>query len=207
MQQLLNRFYRWFFLGWFGLVDRLFFRQQRWQEVPLSASKPVLLLANHISWWDGIWLLLRNQMHWKRKFNVLMLAKELQKRPFLTALGAIGLGKGREQLQCLSQLTALAQDAHNLLLVFPEGAIQSTHQSPTQFETALLRRLDLSEWQVVFVYSAVEYLNQPRPTRFHFVEPSATNDYRDLTKAYAAFKVQSQELLAAEITRSMRQSS
>jgi 1-acyl-sn-glycerol-3-phosphate acyltransferase len=205
MQQLLNRFYRCFFLGWFWLGDRLFFHQQRWQEAALCAHKPVLLLANHISWWDGAWMFLHNAGYWKRRFKVLMLEAELQKRPFLAALGAIGLGKGREQLQCLSQLTALAQDAQNLLLIFPEGAIQSAHQSLTKFETALIRRLDLSEWQVVFVYSAVEYLNQPRPTRFHFVEPCETNDYRGLSTAYSAFKAKCQAQLATEITRSMRQ--
>jgi len=203
MQQLLNRFYRWFFLGWFGLVDRLFFRWQHWQEVPFDAQKPVLLLGNHISWWDGAWMLLRNAGHWKRRFNVLMLESELQKRPFLAALGAIGLQKGREQLQTLTQLQALANDPANLLLIFPEGRIGAAQAGELHFQKGLLNRLHLPDWQVVFVFSAVEFANKPRPSRYHFLKIADLVDAIDLEAAYHDFQRACQQrlvdLIAAEL--------
>lgn len=199
MQQLLNRFYRWFFLGWFGLVDRLFFRRQHWQEVTFDAQKPVLLLGNHISWWDGAWMLLRNAGQWKRRFNVLMLEAELQKRPFLAALGAIGLQKGREQLQTLAQLNELTKDPSNLLLIFPEGSIGAAQAPTLHFQKGLLNRLHLPDWQVVFVFSAVEFLNQPRPSRFHYLQTYAAADVAALEAAYQHFKAQCQQQLAGEI--------
>jgi len=202
MQQLLNRFYRWFFLGWFGLVDRLFFRRQHWQEVPFDAQKPVLLLSNHISWWDGAWILLRNAGHWQRRFNVLMLEAELQKRPFLAALGAIGLQKGREQLQTLTQLNVLTKDPSNLLLIFPEGRIGAAQAGELHFQKGLLNRLHLPDWQVVFVFSAVEFANKPRPGRYHSLKIADSADALDLEAAYRDFQRQCQQrlvdLIAAE---------
>jgi len=199
MKHLQKQFYRHFFLSWFWLTDRLFFREQQWREVPFTARKPILLLANHISWWDGAWLLLRNESHWKRRFNVLMLAHELRKRSFLTASGAIGLGKGRQQLQALEQLKDLANDASNMLLIFPEGAIQAAQAKETVFQMGLLKRLDFSRWQVVFVFSAVEYINKPRPTRFHFVQPYQTTDPSALPAAYSAFKERCRHELSLKI--------
>lgn len=205
MQQLLNRFYRWFFLGWFGLVDRLVFRQQHWQALVLDSQKPVLLLGNHISWWDGAWMLLRNAGHWKRRFNVLMLEAELQKRPFLAALGAIGLPKGRQQLQTLAQLQALAKDPANLLLIFPEGSIGAAQAPTLHFQKGLLNRLYLADWQVVFVFSAVEFLNRPRPSRFHYLQPYAGADAATLEAAFQHFKAQCQQQLASDIAARLHQ--
>ncbi len=206
MQQLLNRFYRWFFLGWFGLVDRLLFRRQNWQEVVLEPQKPVLLLGNHISWWDGAWMLLRNAQHWKRRFNVLMLARELQKRPFLAALGAIGLQKGREQLQTLAQLNALAKDPANLLLLFPEGRIGAAQAGELHFQNGLLNRLHLPDWQVVFVFSAVEFANKPRPSRYHFLKKLDAADLSDLEAAYRDFRRACQQQLVDLISAELQQS-
>ena len=39
---------------------------------------PILLLANHVSWWDGFWIMNLDMKVLKRKFHFMMLEEQLQ---------------------------------------------------------------------------------------------------------------------------------
>lgn len=40
----------------------------------------VLLIANHIGWWDGFWALYLSMKVFRKKYHFMMLEKELRKR-------------------------------------------------------------------------------------------------------------------------------
>ena len=40
---------------------------------------PVLLMSNHVSWWDGFWAMYVNLKVFRRKFHFMMLEDQLRK--------------------------------------------------------------------------------------------------------------------------------
>ena len=101
-------------------------------------SDPVLLVANHVSWWDGF-LLRRLQVFLRPRgsFHVVMLERELGQRPFLRLLGGVGLAPGSAtSLRRLLRELAAARRARpdRVVLFFPQGRIWPSHRRPLGFQ-------------------------------------------------------------------------
>ena len=54
---------------------------------------PVLLISNHISWWDGFWSMYLNVKVLKRKFHFMMLEEQLRKFWFFNYSGGFSVNK------------------------------------------------------------------------------------------------------------------
>ena len=54
---------------------------------------PVLLISNHISWWDGFWAMYINLKVLKRKFHFMMLEEQLRKYWFFNYTGGFSVNK------------------------------------------------------------------------------------------------------------------
>jgi 1-acyl-sn-glycerol-3-phosphate acyltransferase len=187
-----------FFLAWFRIINGLSFDEMRYHGNFPASKDSVLLLANHISWWDGIWVYLLNKRFWKRSFKVLMRAEELEKRPFLKHLGAIPLYTGRKQLESLALLQQLLSEPGQLVLFFPEARISSP-LSPRAWENTLLKRLLKPEQRVAFLFQVTAYAHRPRPTSFHFVKAASALSPPDLEAAYRIFEAECQQQMATQI--------
>ena len=58
----------------------------------LDPKHPALLVANHMSWWDGFFLIHLQQQLWPETPHYsVMLESELRKFPFFRKIGAIGV--------------------------------------------------------------------------------------------------------------------
>ena len=79
---------------------------------------PVLLIANHIGWWDGFWAmhLMLKVLH--RKFYFMMQEDQLLKYRFFNQTGAFSIRKSsREALQSLSYASSLLEEPSNMVLM------------------------------------------------------------------------------------------
>jgi 1-acyl-sn-glycerol-3-phosphate acyltransferase len=138
---------------------------------PPRADLPVLVAANHVSWWDGF--LLREaheRLRPRQPFCIVMTERELSRRPWLRALGAVGIEPGSVS----SVRRAFREAGHrrrdepgSFFVYFPQGVIWPSSRRPLGFErgVALLARV-LAPVSILPAAIHIEPLNRARPTPF-----------------------------------------
>ena len=88
-------FYVWFIRVYTAVNLRLNFRKIIIEgDTVVPEDKPLLLVGNHFSWWDGFFAYYLNYTLWRRKFHVMMLEEQLEKRMFLNKVGAYSVKRG-----------------------------------------------------------------------------------------------------------------
>lgn len=104
---------------------------------PLPHGTPLLLCANHESWWDGFVLReVQRMLRPEGSFHAVMLDAELSRRPFLRPLGALGVTPGSiaSVRRLLHTLTALAHRRPDAVIAyFPQGRIRPGSPQPLDF--------------------------------------------------------------------------
>jgi len=131
-----------------------------------DAGLPVLIISNHFSWWDGFIQLQLNNRFFKRRFHVMMLEEQLNKFRILNKGGAFSVQKNsRDIIESLNYSVEILSDPKNVLLLFPQGEIQSLYTTYFRFESGLnylLRNLE-TDIQLVFNVNLVDYLSNKKP--------------------------------------------
>lgn len=131
---------------------------------------PLLLVANHVSWWDGF--VLREVQRLLRPgvpLYTLMSEAELKRFPFFRCLGAVGIdGSAAPSVaRALRLLEARLRERPNAAIVyFPQGRIWPSHRRPLGFQRGVelfARRLSA---EVLPVGLHAEPLNTVSPTFF-----------------------------------------
>ena len=132
-------------------------------------EKSKLLIANHFSWWDGFIGNYLSYKYYKKKFHVMMLKEQLARRMFLNKAGAFSVEQSSrsvvESLQYSAEI--LSQDG-NLLMMFPQGKIESLYHSHFQFAKGVEKILENCHPlpEIVFNINLVDYFSNPTPTLF-----------------------------------------
>lgn len=125
---------------------------------------PVLLVSNHISWWDGFWMVHLNACIWKRKFHVLMDEASLAENKWLNYAGAFSLDRRaiRESMQLCERIL---QNKEHLLLYFPQGRFQSLYDNQLRFKRGAdyLIRETPGDFDIILVANVVEYNCRKKP--------------------------------------------
>lgn len=161
-----NRLYTWF-LQWFsrGML-KFHFRDFHIHHSLADSGEAITLIGNHFSWWDGFILAEVNHRIWDRRFHVMMLEEELRKRMFLNRVGAFSIKQeDRSMIESLEYASSLLSDSENLVLLFPQGEIQSKYIRPFAFQQGVQRIYDAAEPspQIIFSVILVEYFSYIRP--------------------------------------------
>ena len=134
---------------------------------------PVLLIANHISWWDGFWAMYLNLKILKRKFHFMMLEEQLRKFWLFNYTGGFSVNKkAKSVIETLNYAGELLIDSANMVLIFPQGEIQSMHLQSFQFEKGInhiLRSKD-ETIQILFMANLVDYFSTPKPIVNIYIE-------------------------------------
>jgi 1-acyl-sn-glycerol-3-phosphate acyltransferase len=137
-------------------------------------DKPLLLVSNHMSWWDGFWVMYLNLKLLHRRFHFMMLEEQLGKRLFLNKSGGFSIRKGsRSIVETLNYTVELLNDKRNLVLMFPQGEIQSLQTRKFIFEKGIdhIVKRTGDKIQIIFILNLVEYYSNPKPTLFiHLAE-------------------------------------
>ena len=99
-------------------------------------AMPVMLVANHVSWWDGF--LLREVHRLLRPdapLHVVMLEAELRRTPLFRGMGAVPLGPGPMAARALATDLArrLGRRPDAVVGFFPQGRIWPAHRRPLGF--------------------------------------------------------------------------
>ncbi len=154
-------------------------------------GKPVLLIANHFCWWDGFIQYRLNKQYMQRKFHVMMLEDQLKKYAFLNGCGAYSVRKhSRDIINTLEYSAGLLQEANNMVLLFPQGKIESMHIPYIRFEKGLaflLRLLDMDEFQFMFNINLVDYGSYKKPALNIYFKHYQYRDSRGIQQIEADF--------------------
>ena len=152
---------------------------------------PILMISNHFSFYDGFIQILLNLKVFKRRFNFMMLEKELRKNMILTKIGACSISKGkRSSLESLDYAVELLQDKENLFLFFPQGKIQSIYTRAFTFEKGLLTYIlenTKNDFQLVFNVNLIDYGAKLRPDIYAYYETQRINSDTDAEEVERAF--------------------
>ena len=133
----------------------------------------VLLIGNHVGWWDGFWGMYLNLKVLKRKFHFMMLEEQLLKYRFFNYTGAFSVDKGsRSVVESIRYASELLNDSKNMLLMYPQGRLHSMYEHHFQFEKGIERMLKNRERKVQVVFSAnlVDCFTEPKPSLSIYTE-------------------------------------
>ncbi len=134
----------------------------------IDPSSSLLLTPNHFSWWDGFFFfhLYRRSVLKQKDCYLMMLETQLKKFWYFRHLGAYSIAPGqRSVLESISYTAELLEDPEKLVVVYPQGAIQSYSQRPIRFQRgveAVLRRVRGSV-SVLPLFFRVEYFEKMKP--------------------------------------------
>ena len=133
----------------------------------------VLLIGNHVGWWDGFWAMYLNLKVLKRKFHFMMLEEQLLRYRFFNYTGAFSVNKGsRSVVESIRYASELLNDSKNMLLMYPQGRLHSMYEHHFQFEKGIERMLKNRERKVQVVFSAnlVDCFTEPKPSLSIYTE-------------------------------------
>lgn len=130
----------------------------------------MLAIGNHVSWWDGFWMLKLNAQILKKKFHILMLENQLKPRLFFNKLGAIGITKNsKDIIHTLNYCSEVLSENNSILFFFPEGEINPMNSDKVYFEKGVMRILKNAPYpQLLMVVNLTEYFSNKKPTLFTF---------------------------------------
>lgn len=159
---------------------------------PQTWNKPVLLVSNHISWWDGFWALYLNQKVFKKRFHVMMLEEQLRKHRYFNYCGAYSVAKkSRSIIESLAYTNELLADAGNMVLYFPQGEIQSMHVREFSFEKGLTKVLEQqnNKFELVFMAAVCDYFSNKKASLWLYYKTInlRTDSNKSLSEQYSLF--------------------
>lgn len=188
--------HHWFlypFFVWYGRMRMKRHFKKIYMVGSVSATQlPILILANHFSWWDGFFIASLNREKLNKKFHVMMLENQLKKNWFFQHTGAFSVRKNSKSIiESLTYATELLQNPENLVTFFPQGQFESINQGKLHFEKGvewLLKNLK-NDVQVIFVANQVDYFESAKPSLFMHFETYNYNgkSLKDIENDYNAF--------------------
>lgn len=174
--------------------------------LPEDSRKSLLIIANHFSWWDGFFILWLNTHYLKKQFHVMMLEDQLRKNRILNKTGAFSIKKGsRDMIESLRYARSIlcgkasapsrtgpSEKTAPLLLMYPQGEIQSMHTQPLVFEKGIEHITHGLEGKldILMVVVLIDYFSSQKP-HLHFYAGYYPFDHelnsKDLESAYNVF--------------------
>ena len=155
------------------LLKRHFYSIHLVGDLPdVNRKKPLLLLPNHNSWWDGFIIYLLNKKIINRRIYLMMLEEQLKKNYFFRFLGAYSINPtGPKDVRQSLQYTINLFNCINeplLVCLFPQGELQPWNARPIIFKRGLdliLNKIQV-EIDICFLGMRIEFLGEQRPEIF-----------------------------------------
>jgi hypothetical protein len=159
-------------------------------------QRPVLLISNHFSFWDGFIHIMLNRRIFKRRVNIMMLHEQLTKRKFLRYTGAFSLDKGnRGVIAGIRHSVDLLKDKNNLFLIFPQGEIQSLYTRNFVFERGLEFIVNNSPGiQIIFNVNLMNFFSDRKPSLTMYLKeytPQTSETIANLQQEFNLFALES----------------
>jgi len=153
---------------------------------------PVLLLANHVSWWDGFFAMFLNVKILRRKFHFMMLEEQLTRFSFFNQTGGYSIRKkSRETVESINYTAELFHERENMVLLFPQGKIESIYKTSFQFESGIGHIIKKTgcKIHILFMANLIDYFSNRKPGLYIYVSEykSDSLDIRSIQDAYNLF--------------------
>lgn len=133
-----------------------------------DTGNPILVIGNHFSWWDGFIQIYLNESVLHRKFHVMMMEEELRRNMILNRTGAFSVKKSsRDIVESLRYCVELLKNPDNMVLIFPQGEIQTMHARNFAFERGveyILRQLKTNNIDLIFNVNLTDYFSKSKPS-------------------------------------------
>ena len=101
----------------------------------------------------------------------MMLEEEFIKRPLLKYAGAYSIKKNSfDILESLKFTSELLSNKNNIILLFPQGKIQSLHIDDVKFQKGIYRIVKDKDIEILFINNFIEYFSDIKPTVFSFIK-------------------------------------
>lgn len=154
---------------WFFNLYADFFLKRAFREINIFGENNIpdssmLIISNHFSWWDGFIQLYLNNRVLHKKFHVMMLEYQLKKFMILNKAGAFSVKKNsRDIIQSLKYSEEILSDKKNLLLIFPQGEIQTLYTEYFKFEKGIEKLMKKEEACLIFNVNLIDYFSYKKP--------------------------------------------
>lgn len=150
-----------------------------------DTGKSVLILGNHFSWWDGFIQNHLNNSVIQRKFHVMMLEEQLRRNMILNRTGAFSVKKSsRDIVESLHYCVELLKNPDNMVLIFPQGEIQTMHTRNFVFERGveyILRQPQINI-DLIFNVNLIDYFSKSKPSLNIYYKNYALKSPADITQ-------------------------
>jgi chlorobactene lauroyltransferase len=170
--------------------------RQRGRLAEDSGELPILILANHSSWWDGYFAWLVARTIGQHDHYLMMEEANLRRYRFFTWAGCFSVDRehGRAALESISYAAHLLKERPGRAIwIFPQGEIVPNDRRPLHCYPGvghLLRRIGAARCYPVAI--RIEYGGEQRPDAFISIGPvhelcvAADSRPRDLTACLVA---------------------
>lgn len=196
---VIHRFFCWYI----ARIIQQNFKTIKYDNVVLQADKSVLLLANHYSWWDGFVFFYLNKIYFKKRFYVMIMEQTATQLWFMKYLGAFSVNpKNRSVLQSLAFAGELLNNPDNLVLIFPQGKLHSSHIQKIEFQKGLLKIIDASNncFQFLFAAAFTDYFEHKKPSLHIYLQILPANKFVNLLAIEVAYNQHYQTALKIQNT-------
>lgn len=156
----------------------------------VDTEHSILLISNHISWWDGCWNFYLTESILHRRFYFMAGSPQLQRHPFMKVIGGIPLQTySRKNLKSIASITRLLQNPRNAVLLYPQGKIASTYKSRFCFSPGTDHLLHLlpSDTQLLLVAYFTETGTRMRPGVWGYYTLRDNNGRQPINELYQTF--------------------
>lgn len=155
------------FFDWYLMkILKSDFHQIRYDEdFIFDKNKSILFIGNHFSWWDGFFTYYLKIKHFKKDFNVMMLEEELKKRILFSYAGVYSIKRKSDTVQeSLDYTCELLSNPKNLVLIFPQGKIETMNIDYIKFEKGITYILENAKnFQLVYSCVLIDYFSRRKP--------------------------------------------
>ena len=128
----------------------------------------------------------------------MMLEEQLKPRMFLNKAGAFSINPGtRDMITSLEYSTEILKDPGNILVIYPQGEIQSMHRQQFSFNSGIssiyrkhILRGGSQDLCLVFYVALTDYLSDSKPTVNIFLKEFPAvylNNIKQLEASFQAF--------------------
>lgn len=189
-----NVFIRWFMHQYAMWQIRINFHDVLYDDVSIDPAKPLLLLANHFGYWDGMLLYYINHRSLKKNFHVMMGSDTAKMINYLKYTGAYTISKNsRQMLESLDFTARLLTNPQNMVLLYPQGKLYSNFVNVIRFQKGVQKIVDKTggDIQLVFASVFIQYLKHKKPVATVYFKSETINyagkDVGQLQQAYQEF--------------------
>lgn len=176
-----NRLIKKLFAPYLAYRLRKAFKILKHDEVEVLPDHSVLLLCNHFSWWDGFFAGHLTQTYLNRDFFIMMQEDHLQKRMFFNRVGGFSINrKSKEVVESLQYAAKLLDNPDNLVIVFPQGVLESNHINEINIERGIdyIVKKIKGDCQIIYYSAFVEYFESLKPSvYFRFLDCGTNRDF------------------------------